>query len=86
MFSPKHILSNQLTGFSRGTRADFQVLKDAGIDLKSKIALVQYGGIYRGTKVKNAQDNGMAGCVIYTDPLEDGEVTEENGYEAYPST
>lgn len=28
----------------------------------------------------------MIGCIIYTDPLDDGEITEENGYEAYPST
>lgn len=62
------------------------MLKDAGIDLKGKIALANYGAIYRGTKVKNAQDNGMAGCIIYTDPLDDGEVREENGYEAYPSS
>ena len=68
----------------RGTRADFQVLKDAGIELKGKVALANYGGIYRGTKVKNAQDNGMAGCVLFTDPLDDGEVTVENGYKAYP--
>ena len=68
----------------RGTRADFQVLKDAGIQLEGKIALANYGGIYRGTKVKNAQDNGMAGCVLFTDPLDDGEVTVENGYKAYP--
>jgi hypothetical protein len=60
-------------------------LKDAGIELKGKIGLANYGGIYRGTKVKNAQDNGMVGAVIYTDPMDDGEVREENGYEAYPS-
>jgi N-acetylated-alpha-linked acidic dipeptidase len=69
----------------RGTRADFQVLKDAGIELEGKIAMANYGGIYRGTKVKNAQDNGMAGCIIFTDPMDDGEVTEKNGYDAYPS-
>ncbi len=74
-----------LTSNSRGTRADFQVLKDAGIELEGKIALANYGGIYRGTKVKNAQDSGMVGCIIYTDPLDDGEITEENGYDAYPS-
>lgn len=60
-------------------------MKNAGIELKGKIALANYGGIYRGTKVKNAQDNGMIGAVLYTDPLDDGEVREENGYEAYPS-
>ena len=53
--------------------------------MEGKIALANYGGIYRGTKVKNAQENGLAGCIIFTDPLDDGEVTEENGYEAYPS-
>lgn len=26
----------------------------------------------------------MAGCVLFTDPLDDGEVTVENGYKAYP--
>lgn len=46
--------------------------------------MANYGGIYRGTKVKNAQDNGMVGCVLFTDPLDDGEITVENGYEAYP--
>ncbi|KAI0594607.1 peptidase family M28 [Biscogniauxia sp. FL1348] len=69
----------------RGQRADFQVLKDAGIQLEGKIALSMYGGIYRGTKVKNAQDNGMAGCVLFTDPLDDGEITETNGYLPYPN-
>jgi N-acetylated-alpha-linked acidic dipeptidase len=68
----------------RGQRADFQVLKDAGIELKGKIALVMYGGIYRGTKVKNAQDNGMIGAVLFTDPQEDGEIIEANGYLPYP--
>jgi N-acetylated-alpha-linked acidic dipeptidase len=69
----------------RGTQADFQVLKDAGIELEGKLAMANYGGIYRGTKVKNAQDNGMAGCILFTDPMDDGQVTEKNGYEAYPS-
>ncbi|KFA54291.1 hypothetical protein S40293_04836 [Stachybotrys chartarum IBT 40293] len=68
----------------RGQRADYQVLRDAGIELEGKIALSMYGGIYRGTKVRNAQENGMAGCVLFTDPLEDGEIIEANGYLPYP--
>lgn len=43
-----------------------------------------YGGIYRGTKVKNAQDNGMAGAILFTDPIDDGDITVANGYEPYP--
>jgi N-acetylated-alpha-linked acidic dipeptidase len=58
---------------------------DLGVNLKGKIALAKYGGPFRGLKVKNAQDFGMIGCVIFTDPAEDGDVTEAKGYAAYPS-
>ncbi|CAG7558721.1 unnamed protein product [Fusarium equiseti] len=68
----------------RGAKADFQKLKDLGVELEGKIALVQYGGMNRGVKIKNAEANGMIGTIIYTDPLEDGEITEENGYLPYP--
>ncbi|KAH8836797.1 hypothetical protein MCOR02_002178 [Pyricularia oryzae] len=68
----------------RGTRGDYKRLVDLGVDLKGKIALAQYGGTNRGVKIKNAQENGMVGTVLYTDPLEDGQVTEANGYKAYP--
>ena len=38
-----------------------------------------------GATVTNTlQANGMIGTIIYTDPLEDGEITEENGYLPYP--
>ena len=49
-----------------------------------KIALAKYGVIFRGLKVKRAQELGMVGVVMYSDPQEDGEVTEENGYKTYP--
>lgn len=45
----------------------------AGIDLKGKIAMVRYGGNFRGLKVKAAQDAGAAGVIIYSDPGDDGE-------------
>lgn len=34
---------------------------------------------------KAAQEAGAVGCLIFTDPGDDGEVTEENGYEQYPN-
>ncbi|KAF4965291.1 hypothetical protein FSARC_6892 [Fusarium sarcochroum] len=68
----------------RGAREDFKRLKDLGVELKGKIALAQYGGANRGVKVKNAEANGMIGTILYTDPLEDGEITEANGYLPYP--
>lgn len=39
----------------RGSREDYQKLKDLGVELKGKIALAQYGGANRGVKIKNAE-------------------------------
>ncbi len=68
-----------------GTYQDFDDLVKANISLEGKIAIAKYGRIFRGLKVKRAQELGMIGTVIYTDPQEDGEVTEENGYKSYPN-
>ncbi|PGH31790.1 glutamate carboxypeptidase II [[Emmonsia] crescens] len=68
----------------RGQQVDFDRLVELGVELEGKIALAKYGGPFRGLKVKNAQDHGMIGCVIFTDPGDDGNVTEANGYLAYP--
>lgn len=67
-----------------GTYQDYEDLLKANVSLKGKIALAKYGGVFRGLKVKRAQELGMVGTVIYTDPQEDGEITEANGYKTYP--
>ena len=64
---------------------DFDRLAALGVDLKGKIALAKYGGPFRGLKVKNAQEHGMIGAVIFTDPSDDGNVTEAKGVTAYPN-
>ncbi|KAJ5503431.1 Peptidase M28 [Penicillium fimorum] len=68
-----------------GTYGDFEDLVNANVTLEGKIAIAKYGMNFRGLKVKRAQELGMIGVVIYSDPQEDGEITEENGYEAYPN-
>ena len=55
-----------------GTPADFKKLADLGVQVKGKIALVRYGGNYRGIKVYDAQQAGAAGVLIYSDPADDG--------------
>ncbi|KAH6880132.1 hypothetical protein B0T10DRAFT_148906 [Thelonectria olida] len=57
-----------------GSREDFQLLKDKGINTKGAIALVRYYGTQtdRALKVKAAELAGFAGCIIYSDPAEDG--------------
>ncbi|KAH7032334.1 putative peptidase, M28 family [Macrophomina phaseolina] len=67
-----------------GTYKDYEDLLKANISLEGKIAIAKYGGIFRGLKVKRAEDLGMVGVILYSDPGDDGEVTEENGYKAYP--
>ncbi|KAJ4368710.1 hypothetical protein N0V86_009619 [Didymella sp. IMI 355093] len=67
-----------------GTYQDFEDLKEAKIDLKGKIALAKYGGVFRGLKVKRAQEFGMIGVVMYSDPGDDGDITEKNGNKTYP--
>ncbi|KAE8450681.1 hypothetical protein EG329_006026 [Mollisiaceae sp. DMI_Dod_QoI] len=68
-----------------GTYQDFEDLLSANVSLEGKIALAKYGGIFRGLKVKRAQDLGMVGCVIFTDPGDDGAVTDEDGIDTYPN-
>ncbi|KAF2644501.1 Zn-dependent exopeptidase [Massarina eburnea CBS 473.64] len=67
-----------------GTYADFEELQNRNVSLSGNIALVKYGGVFRGLKVKRAQELGMLGVVMYSDPGDDGEVTEEKGLKAYP--
>ncbi|KAI4615221.1 hypothetical protein J4E83_006947 [Alternaria metachromatica] len=67
-----------------GTYRDFEELQAANVSLEGKIALAKYGGVFRGLKVKRAQELGMVGVAMYTDPGDDGEVTEKNGVATYP--
>jgi N-acetylated-alpha-linked acidic dipeptidase len=55
-----------------GLPEDYTELKREGVDVKGKIAIVRYGRSWRGVKVKLAQENGAVGCLIYSDPHEDG--------------
>ncbi|KAI2468776.1 glutamate carboxypeptidase [Annulohypoxylon bovei var. microspora] len=68
----------------RGQQVDFDRLNELGVPLEGKVAVAKYGGPFRGLKVKNAQENGMIGVVIFTDTSDDGNITEANGYAPYP--
>jgi N-acetylated-alpha-linked acidic dipeptidase len=57
-----------------GTRQDFKRLHDSGINTRGAIALVRQGGQQpnQALKVKAAELAGFAGCIIYTDPADNG--------------
>jgi len=67
-----------------GRQEDYKALVESGVDLNGTIVITRYGGIFRGLKVKGAQDLGAAGVLIYSDPRDDGTVTTDNGYAIYP--
>lgn len=67
-----------------GTYQDFEDLLKAKVPLEGNIAIARYGGIFRGLKVKRAQELGMIGVILYSDPGDDGDVTDEKGVATYP--
>jgi N-acetylated-alpha-linked acidic dipeptidase len=72
--SPSGDVTGEVVYANYGTLADFKTLRDMGVDLKGKIALVRYGQNFRGVKVYIAEKLGMAGVLIYSDPADDGYV------------
>lgn len=51
---------------------DYDALAERGISVKGKIVLARYGSGWRGLKPKLAQEHGAVGCLIYSDPADDG--------------
>ena len=77
-------VTGQLVYVNYGVPADYEELARRGIDMKGKIAIARYGGSWRGIKPKVAAENGAVGCLIYSDPRDDGyfegEVYPRGGY------
>ena len=55
-----------------GMPADYDKLKELGVDVKGKIVIARYGAGWRGIKPKVAYEHGAIGCLIYSDPRDDG--------------
>ncbi|MBP7801335.1 MAG: M28 family peptidase [Saprospiraceae bacterium] len=62
----------ELVFVNRGIPADYDELEQMGIDVKGKIVIAKYGGSWRGIKPKVAYEHGAIGCLIYSDPEDDG--------------
>ena len=70
--SPSGDVTADVVYANYGTLADFDRLKQLGVDVKGKIVIVRYGQNFRGVKVYIAQQRGAAGVLIYSDPADDG--------------
>jgi N-acetylated-alpha-linked acidic dipeptidase len=62
----------QVVYVNYGTPEDYQELDQMGIDVAGKIVIARYGRSWRGIKAKLAQSHGAVGCLIYSDPRDDG--------------
>jgi N-acetylated-alpha-linked acidic dipeptidase len=71
-FSADGDVTGQLVYVNYGVPADYEELKRMGIDVKGKIVIARYGASWRGIKPKVAHENGAIGCLIYSDPRDDG--------------
>jgi len=67
-------VTGDLVFVNYGIPEDYEQLDRLGIDVKGKIVIAKYGGSWRGIKPKVAQEHGAVGCLIYSDPAEDGYV------------
>ena len=55
-----------------GVPADYDELARHDISVKGAIVIARYGGSWRGIKPKVAAEHGAVGCLIYSDPRDDG--------------
>ncbi|TDN36148.1 M28 family peptidase [Hymenobacter sp. UV11] len=62
----------ELVFVNYGIPKDYEELARRGIDVKGKIVIAKYGGSWRGIKPKVAAEMGAIGCLIYSDPKDDG--------------
>jgi N-acetylated-alpha-linked acidic dipeptidase len=55
-----------------GRPADYEQLERLGVSVKGAIVIARYGASWRGIKPKVAAEHGAVGCLIYSDPRDDG--------------
>ncbi|WCM27753.1 M28 family peptidase [Sphingomonas sp. QA11] len=65
-------VTGDLVYVNYGLPDDYKALARRGIDVKGKIVIARYGAGWRGLKPKLAQEHGAIGCIIYSDPQQDG--------------
>ena len=65
-------VTGQLVYVNYGMRDDYDELERVGVSVKDKIVIARYGAGWRGIKPKVAYEHGAKGCIIYSDPIDDG--------------
>jgi N-acetylated-alpha-linked acidic dipeptidase len=71
-FSRDGDVSGPVVYVNYGRPEDYEVLERYGVSVKGAIVIARYGASWRGIKPKVAAEKGAVGCLIYSDPKDDG--------------
>ncbi|TGJ86277.1 hypothetical protein E0Z10_g2481 [Xylaria hypoxylon] len=95
-FSVNANISGSYVFCNFGSEEDFETLAQHNVSLAGNIGIIKLGNaspyvreknlsIFRALSVINAERAGLIGVVLYTDPGNDGPITEGNGYKTFPA-
>jgi len=77
-------VTGDLVYANQGMPDDYKELDRDGISVQGRIVITRYGGGWRGLKPKLAHEHGAVGCIIFSDPHDDGysvgDVYPKGGY------
>ena len=71
-YSPDGDVTAPLVFVNYGIPEDYDRLERLGVSVKGAIVIAKYGRSWRGIKPKLAAEHGAVGCLIYSDPEDDG--------------
>ena len=71
-YSPDGDVTASLVFVNYGLPDDYDELERLGVSVKGAIVIAKYGRSWRGIKPKVAAEHGAIGCIIYSDPADDG--------------
>ncbi|HUO94730.1 MAG TPA: transferrin receptor-like dimerization domain-containing protein [Steroidobacteraceae bacterium] len=65
-------VSGEVVYVNYGMPEDYKELARRNVSVQGRIVIARYGGGWRGLKPKLAYEHGAIGCLIYSDPRDDG--------------
>jgi N-acetylated-alpha-linked acidic dipeptidase len=65
-------VTGPLVYVNRGVPEDYERLERLGVSVHGAVVVARYGGSWRGIKPKVAAEHGAVGCILYSDPRDDG--------------
>uniref|UniRef100_A0A183CBP7 N-acetylated-alpha-linked acidic dipeptidase 2 n=1 Tax=Globodera pallida TaxID=36090 RepID=A0A183CBP7_GLOPA len=69
-YSDNGTVLGELIYANYGTQEDFELLEKWNISVEGKIVLIRYGSIFRGEKIRLAEERGAVGVILFADPFD----------------